>query len=64
MPVQYILVHADFDENESEVIEIKDEDFLRFYFDSDEQYLEPLLKSGIYKGEWESYHLIKLQDYK
>lgn len=64
MAIEYILVCVDFDENRSEVVSIKDEDFLSLYFDKEEKYLKPLLETGRYCGEWGNYHLIKLGDYK
>ena len=60
MSIEYILFHADFDENFSEVFYIEDDKSLLSYFNEDEHFIKPLLENGLYEGEWESYHLIKI----
>lgn len=52
----YLLFVADFDENDSSVIEMDLED-LNEYF-GDPEFVDRLLEDGFIEGEWHNYHLV------
>ena len=52
----YLLFVADFDENDSSVIEMDLED-LNEYF-GDPEFVDRLLVVGFIEGEWHNYHLV------
>ena len=52
----YLLFVADFDENDSSVIEVDLED-LNEYF-GDPEFVDRLLVDGFIEGEWHNYHLV------
>lgn len=54
----YLLFVADFDENDSSVIEMDLED-LNEYF-GDPEFVDRLLVVGLFEGEWHNYHLVEI----
>ena len=54
----YLLFVADFDENDSSVIEVDLED-LNEYF-GDPEFVDRLLVDGLFEGEWHNYHLVEI----